>query len=303
MGLLLEIQNDAVSATSPVTPLLRKCLILAARMNSDLLEDWVRHELQGYPDGAEVPNYRTMELHFKGTFVGGYGRQITNAPVPPHIVETVTKNLNFSRYICRQSISEINFGEDVKASGVMRVNLDNLGLLLNGKVFQGYNTLSFWGEVPTMAVLGVVEAVKTRVLDFALMLGKKYPVAGEIGGMTIKDDETKKEISQIFNNSIYGSVGIVGTSNYSTVNIQINSGSFDDLGKTLASKGVSDEDIEELKVILGGEQQIGSDKQFGPGVKSWLGKMMGKAASGAWNVGIGAGGALLEAALLQYYGF
>ncbi|KAA3507690.1 hypothetical protein [Agrobacterium rosae] len=302
MGLLLEIQNDAVAATSPVTPLLRKCMILAARMNSDLLEDWVRYELQGYPDCAEVPDYRVMELRFRGTFVGSYGRQLTNVPVPPYVVEAVTKNENFSRFLCRQSVSEMSFGDHVKPSGVMRVNLDNLGLLLNGKVYEGYNILSFWGEVPTMSVLGIVDAVKTRVLDFALMLGKKFPVAGEIGGMTIKDEDTKKEVSQIFNNSIYGSVGIVGNSNHSTVNIQINSGNFNDLSNTLSSNGVTEADITELRTILDDEHAIGADKQFGPGVKGWLGKMVGKAASGAWNVGIGAGGALLEAALLQYYG-
>ena len=69
MGLLTEIQNDALSDTTPVATLLRKVLVLASNIDSDLLEDWVRHELHGYPADVEVPKYRTMGIAFKASGV------------------------------------------------------------------------------------------------------------------------------------------------------------------------------------------------------------------------------------------
>jgi hypothetical protein len=44
-------------------------------------------------------------------------------------------------------------------------------------------------------------------------------------------------------------------------------------------------------------------KKFGPKVAGWVANMLGKAGAGVWDMGLGAGGALLEKALLGYYGF
>lgn len=69
MTLLEDIQNSAVDANSDLGTLLRKCKLLAARLGSQPLEDWLIWESNGYPDDVPVPDYRIWSLEVKGDFV------------------------------------------------------------------------------------------------------------------------------------------------------------------------------------------------------------------------------------------
>ena len=55
MTLLRQIQNDVASADSDVVRVLRKCKILAARLNSPELTRWVDYELDWRLDVGELP--------------------------------------------------------------------------------------------------------------------------------------------------------------------------------------------------------------------------------------------------------
>lgn len=303
MGLLNEIQNDAVSSNSNVASLLRKCLILAARVDSGLLEDWVKYELNGYPEDADVPDYRVLQLRFKGHFSGPLGAHIKNAPIAPHLIEQIVGDDRLNWFLARQPITTIADTEKARNAGVLHVNFDNLALHLGGQVYGGYSAVQVWGEVPSMSVIGIIEAVKSRVLELTLALEKKYPDAGEVGGMDDKDQKAKNDIQAIFNSSIYGNVGFVGNASHSTINVEIGTGNMQALKRHLKEQGINNEDLAKLEAALQSEPSIGEDKKFGPKVTSWIGKMVEKAASGAWDVGVGASGSILATALLQYYGF
>lgn len=62
MTLLEDIQNAAIDAKSDLGTLLRKCKLLAARLGSQQLEDWVLWESNGYPADVNVPDYRIWPL-------------------------------------------------------------------------------------------------------------------------------------------------------------------------------------------------------------------------------------------------
>jgi hypothetical protein len=55
-GLVLEIQRDALDKDVPVTTLLRKVRLAAAKLQLTIVEEWVGHELNGYT--GELPAYR-----------------------------------------------------------------------------------------------------------------------------------------------------------------------------------------------------------------------------------------------------
>jgi len=301
MGLLAEIQNDAISDDKSVSALLRKCLVLAHNLDSDLLEDWVRYELNGYPTDVEVPAYRRLLMIFK---VSGANPayQINNAPVATAAVVSVSKidDIHYLKY--RHAIGTIN-AQELKDAELMHVDMMNFAHLLPGKVTErSYSIHAFWGEISASMVLGIVDAVRNRVLEFVLALSKKYPNAGEIGGITIKEPTVEKTLNQIFNTTINGSAGVIGNADSATVNITVNQGNFAELRQQLTQSGINEDDIKELEAAIASEPQIGSDKKYGPKVGQWVGKMLGKAASGAWNVGLHVGSAVLEKALLSYYG-
>lgn len=302
MGLLQDIQSDAISQGASVSSLLRKCLLLADKIDSSLLEEWVRHELNGYPSEVPVPDYRQMAMSFKAHFIGPLGAQLRNAPVAAAIVEKLTGNDTLSTFEARQAITTIVDSDAIRNSGTMTVNLDNIGAYLGTRLIQHYTVAQFWGEVPAMSVVGIVEAVKTRTLEFTMALSKKYPIASEIGALEVRDAETERQVSQIFQNTIYGPVGIMGVAQNSTVAVAVGAGSWSELGALLRDNGVTESDLISLKFALEEEREPPKEGTFGPRVTKWIGGMVTKAASGAWGIGLSAAGTLLQEALLSYYG-
>ncbi|MCO6178962.1 hypothetical protein [Ciceribacter sp. RN22] len=304
MGLLAEIQNDALSDTVPVATLLRKVMVLAANLDSALLEDWVRHELHGYDADVEVPAYRKFVMNFKVS--GANARwQLTGQPVPQVLVNQIVNDDTFHFFECRQPIGTISPDEIKASKGKLSINLDNYVLLMQGKLFEpSFNISRFWGEVSASQVMGIIDAVRSRVLDFVLKLKRTYPDAGEIDGLTTKTPEVNQAVTQIYNTTIHGdNAGPVGNNSGATINVTVNAGSIKDLRSVLAKEGVEEADLIELEAAVSSEPAIGQDKKFGPKVTVWLGKMVSKAGSGAWAVSLGAAGALLEKALLGYYGY
>jgi hypothetical protein len=75
MGLLTDIENAATNSSIPVNDILRKCLVLAAKLKHKELAEWSTNELNGYTDKEKVPTYRIIHLsspigHFQGAFGG-----------------------------------------------------------------------------------------------------------------------------------------------------------------------------------------------------------------------------------------
>ncbi|WP_392664742.1 hypothetical protein [Amaricoccus sp. B4] len=60
MSLLREIQQSLMQEKSPIGPVLLKLRFLASRLGSDVLEEWIKYESEGYPSSSEVPDYRKL---------------------------------------------------------------------------------------------------------------------------------------------------------------------------------------------------------------------------------------------------
>ncbi|WP_415750556.1 hypothetical protein [Burkholderia sp. BCC1996] len=73
MSLIDDIQAAAISDTGDVSALLRKCKLLAARLNHAEFGAWVDHELRGYPAGSLLPLYRRVSAFSYGDFAGAFG--------------------------------------------------------------------------------------------------------------------------------------------------------------------------------------------------------------------------------------
>ncbi len=83
MTLLRRIQEAAVESKSNISNLLRQCSILAARLGHEGFKKWVDDESNGYPPAVELPPYRVIKgMQSTGHFMGPFGEQITNVPLP-----------------------------------------------------------------------------------------------------------------------------------------------------------------------------------------------------------------------------
>jgi hypothetical protein len=114
MGIVDDLVTAAAGATEPVSALLRKVKVIAARSETADLGEWVGHELLGYPDGAELPGYRgPFELQVLGNFSGPFGSGYRNAPIPPSAFPAEYRHNLFTASFY-QSVSEL---ESLAASG------------------------------------------------------------------------------------------------------------------------------------------------------------------------------------------
>lgn len=87
MALLHQIQESVVQEGSDLGSILLKLRLLASRLGSDVLEEWVKHESEGYPKEAEMPSYRIIGVSYRGTFSWAFGYGIKNAQIPPYLIE------------------------------------------------------------------------------------------------------------------------------------------------------------------------------------------------------------------------
>ena len=83
MSLLREIQDATVDGNTSLDVVLRKCMILASRLDHAPFKKWVEDELNGYSEEATLPDYRHIDgLTSMGTFAGPMGRVMNNVPPP-----------------------------------------------------------------------------------------------------------------------------------------------------------------------------------------------------------------------------
>jgi hypothetical protein len=299
MSLLEDIQNAAVAANSDLGELLRKCKVLAARLDSKPLEDWLIWESNGYPKDVDLPNYRVWDLHLKGNFSGPFGSGLKHAPIPSICVPENIRD-NVTVYKCRQSVASI---QDLLSNDAttFQIPLGDVAVLLGDKVYDGNNCLQAWGEIGRGNVVEVVNAVRNRILDLVLAIGKEDPKAGEVPSSAEKLPASR--VKQIFNTTVYGGASnIVGTAESSTISFNVQAGDFASLAQALERHEVDTADIRDLKTAVDAEPSPKTSGSLGPLVSGWLAKMFGKAASGAWNIGLAAAGRILAKLIAMYYG-
>jgi hypothetical protein len=211
MTFLREIQDAAASSTVSVSDLLRKCKILAARLGSDSLAEWVRKELDGYGD-AELPPYRFLShVESKGTFSGPMGSMIRNAPIPVEILgEAIAKTIRE----CRLP-EGVTVYEDLTRSENGNFQLpwpSSVTALFARDIYDNLVCLQAWRVIPRGAMIQIIDSVRTKVLEFALEIERQNPDAGDapVNSAPIPHSIVERAVNYNF----HGSVGNVAAGSH-----------------------------------------------------------------------------------------
>jgi hypothetical protein len=303
--ILEEIQNSAVDSKSDLATLLRKCKVLAARLGSQPLEDWLVWESNGYPRDAPVPDYRIWSLEVFGHFSGPFGSAIRNARIPIALLKFISEEAkqSYVRYQSRDSIAAIEAILSKTTKGKVAVSTGDLAVVIGMDLYQGHNCVQTWAEFSTQHLVELLNSVRNRILDFALALWKEAPNAGEAQKDSTSPSPEVNRVTQIFNTTVYGgAANLVGTASESSISFNIGTKDFSSLETFLIANLVSPADIAELKTALESDPPPTAPENFGPKVSAWMGRMIEKAAAGGWGIGIGAAGNLLSQAIAKYYG-
>jgi AbiTii len=205
MSLLRRIQDATVDPKFQLADILRMCKILAARLEHPLFKEWIKQELNGYDDNKEqLPDYRVLRnLGCRGDFFGPFGSGLKNAPIPPIYLPEEFREAVSTKYVF-QSVSalESNVGQANQSNqSILRMLwAADAVVLLGSDIYESMVCGQAWTDIPTAALVAILDTIKSRILDFVIEIEAEAPNAGdaEPGKKPIPD----KEINYIFNRCI-----------------------------------------------------------------------------------------------------
>jgi len=190
-GIVIELQREALDKSIRVSDLLRKALLVARKLNIVDLESWILSELNGYSntDAVSFPPYRWVSGEIKSfNPYNGMWLPIMFPESEAKIHQTLT------RRPCGQAIAEIenlisstkdgqlsmSYSSDVQAKLIKAADLISPPVLM----------------VPGARFHGIVDAVRTTILDWALKL-EENGISGE--NLSFSDEDRKTASHMVFN--------------------------------------------------------------------------------------------------------
>jgi hypothetical protein len=302
---LTEIIDAATTDNVSVPALLRMTKVLAARMETPPLLDWVDSELGGYPARGPLPTYRGP---FPAQVLSDWSGPtiVRNAPVAPSSVPSQLRDLAFTIEF-REPVSELALTAQI--DGVVSYSWPtDMVARINGEMQMGrfaelqqlapmHGLVAANRLISPARVAGVLDNVRTRVLGLALDLEKVLPEAGELGAIS----ENPSEINYIVTNHIYGEGNAVAIGDNATVSVP--KGDLEALLRSAENAGLSQDQVAELRAAIEADRESGDVDEPGSRVRDLLGKLTWGGAKTAGKVGIGAGGGIVTALVRAYYGF
>jgi hypothetical protein len=305
LSLLHQIQESVVQEGADLGSVLLKLRLLASRLGSDLLEEWVKHESEGYPKGTEVPSYRKVGVSYHGTFSGPFGSGIKNAPIPSYLINKYAGD-SWVNYEIRESIAVVDDAVKTSADGEGTFGIDasNLILLLQGKIYEGYACNDIRASISRTSFAEIQQAVRSKILELTLELEKAIPAAAQVTfGAPGKQEANPDKVQQISQQIIYGNVSTAVAGRHGS-NITLTIGERDTVAliEYLVKSGFPMTDATQIAEIMETEEPTSVEEPFGEKAKGWLSSNLKKAAQGTWNIGISVATNVLSEAALKYYG-
>ena len=304
MSLLQDIQAALLEDSTSLNSILLKLKFLAAKLGSEPLEEWVRHEMDGYAETVEVPSYRVIAVQYTGTFFGPFQSGIKNAPIPPALINKYAGE-HWTNFQCRQSIAATEaLLADSPANGQFEVPAGNLPLLLEGKIYPQFSCNHVSGKISGAALLHILSSVRSRILDLTLNIEKEIPSSVEVViKSSVLEQKEAQKVSKITNQVIYGNyTDIKNSGSGSHFTFNITQGNTEAVVRELSEQGIASSDAQTFAQLLTSENPENNVEPFGEKTRAWLSRNLSKATDGTWTVGIAVATNLFTEAALKYYG-
>jgi len=277
MSLIDEIIKLASDESVSLGALLRKCLILAHKLQNISLKEWAAAELNGYSSNADLPDYRIVRASAKGLLLGALGGAINGQPLAPGILKPEHQQWARTAYL-RQPIVAYTVIIDAggKAESAQIAWPASLVLMYQSDVMEGYALNRAWQEIPASVIIGLQDIVRTKVLQFALELSDD---------MRDMDDPAKIPAAKVENhitNIIMGGHNIIAAEaqGFSQVsNVTVIQNDLASLAAAFKSIGIEGQDFKALETALKEDKQEGDHHSIGNKAAGWvasIGKTVGR---------------------------
>lgn len=249
-SIVLELQNEIVSSNCDVVNILRKAHLIASKLKLADFDQWIQHELNGYPDRESCPEYRKVCGSLK-------------AFNPYHgWISTLMQDNELEKMICERkltdSISEV-ISLCQSSENVLISEFSGEQFAFFNKMFNSPLPMKYALHIPTTAVKDIEEKVKNTILEWTLKL-ESEGIVGENMVFSETEKESAVNMPQTVNN-YYGNTSVI---NSPSDNVQIVSGGentvtfsydkvkdvVDAVEKSISESDLSKEDMETATELL-----------------------------------------------------
>lgn len=173
--LIGDIEQDALDDAIPVARALRKCVALGGRSGSAELRDWASRELQGYPGGDGLPEYRRIAapLLVDGVTAAAQIRrqQISPSMLPDFAREHISEMVELRDGV--GALEALLQHERIDLQPPMASELVRIMNSESQDPYQGIVSL-YWG-VSHAAVRGVLDQIRTALTRLVAELRAATP--------------------------------------------------------------------------------------------------------------------------------
>lgn len=296
---VLKLQEMASSNSTDIEDLLSRAKMISVKLDLQEISDWLEHELNGYPSFELLPEYRIIKnarIRAFNPYAGWIPYQLGNITEESRDIYEILTTVHISNPV--SMLSEYAKRESTLYSELPAAQTEYL---------QEISDCDFsmaWAINPTQ-ITKILSNVKSRILDWALLLEKKN-VLGE--GLLFSQEEKREVLGMTVNNinNFNGNVhnaGAIGAGNTGDIHQQnsITSGDFNSLVRQLKEHGLDDADVTELEQLVKQTDKPTSKDEVEKGFGSWIGKITGKAFTGGLKIAGAAAPALLTNALCHYF--
>lgn len=303
---ILKLQDMASTSSTNIEDLLSRAKMISVKLGLTDISDWLNYELNGYPDYDLLPDYRVltgMPIRAFNPYVGWIPFQLGNVSHQFQDIYDSLTTMNLNNPVSM-------LAEYAKSDTTLYSDLPDFMTDFLQKAADTRFRLC-WSINPTQ-ITKIISNIRSKILDWALLLESKG-IYGE--GLMFSPEEKREAQSVTYNNTInnngngltvIGDVksekSVVGGT-VSNVNQQnITAGDFSSLERKLKEHGIGDADIQELRDVVDHSPKPQTKEDVEKGFGAWIGKMTGKAFTGAISIAGSAAPVLLTNYICHHYG-
>ncbi|MDM8085126.1 hypothetical protein QUV83_10150 [Cellulomonas cellasea] len=250
MSRLATLIDQAADGSRSLSDVIRQVKILAARIGDDTLARWATNELNGYGQDQDLPEYRARRhLPARGTWSGPGGLSVPGQVSPAGIAEDF---LTIFSTEFREPVAELERLSTGDRDPMIKWDPYQVNeydrRTRNGEGGARIELLVLseaWLVVPRTMLAGILDKIRTRVLDLALALEDVAPDAGEPGGPTVADHQLGSVV-QTFNITVNGDGANIATGEGARQRSTVKKGDLADLVRAARELGLSAEHATEF---------------------------------------------------------
>ncbi|WEV45751.1 hypothetical protein OZX60_03200 [Streptococcaceae bacterium ESL0687] len=154
-----QLIKDIVTDKITLEEGLQRLLIISFSLENESLQNWIKNELNGYPDNKKLPNYR-KKIAYKISYTGINGSyQVTNIPLPASYIPN-----ELQKYIVEVGILDNikTIEEIIRTNAKVGRDLTNIAGSVYNKV--GVVCLSITQEYSISSFLTIISNVKNKLI-------------------------------------------------------------------------------------------------------------------------------------------